>query len=553
MTNSKITARAVMAAFLVSHLWLIPTILQAQELPQTKAEESNFGATSRYADVMSFIAELQRRSPLLRLETIGTSSEGRAVPLLIIGNPPPATPASLAYDRRAVVYIQANIHAGEVEGKEASLMLARDILLAKDLPYLDRLILLIAPLFNPDGNEKISPANRPHQPGPAEGVGVRPNGQNLDLNRDAMKLESPEVQGLVRNVLLRWDPLLLIDCHTTNGSYHQEVVTYSWALNPNGESSLVAYQRDRMMPEIESLLEKKYNTLAVGYGSFRDFRAPEKGWQTMEPQPRYLSNYMGLRNRLSILDENYVYADFKSRVMGCYHFLRAILDYTWTHAQEIKQLIAEADQKTILRGLHPSEKDLFFIEYELRPLANPVTVHAYEVEVIPAGEGRRPQVRPTDKINLLTIPYYSDWIGKKWVRLPFAYLITVADPDITGKLLQHGLVVEKLTTSLSLQVEAFNPKEIKSSERLYQGHRLNQIKGEYQVIEKDFIAGTVIVPTAQPLGNLAAYLLEPESDDGLVVWNFFDRHIVPQWSRELAPYPVYKLMKPVHLPREIIK
>jgi hypothetical protein len=144
-----------------------------------------------------------------------------------------------------------------------------------------------------------------------------------------------------------------------------------------------------MMPEIESALEKKYDTPAVGYGGFRDFRAPEKGWQTFEPQPRYVTNYIGLRNRLSILDENYVYADFKARIMGNYHFLRAILDYTAEHLEEVEALAAEADRRTIQRGFQSGPDGPFYVEYELRPLRNPVTVHAYETEVISQGEGQR--------------------------------------------------------------------------------------------------------------------------------------------------------------------
>jgi hypothetical protein len=315
----------------------------------------------------------------------------------------------------------------------------------------------------------------------------------------------------------------------------------------------VAYQRDKMMPEIESVLEKKYGTPAVGYGGFRDFRAPEKGWQTMDPQPRYVTNYIGLRNRLSILDENYVYADYKARVMGNYHFLRAILDFCWAHLEEINKVVAEADRKTVLKGLNPSEKDLFYIEFEVRPLEKPVTVHAYEVEVTQAAEGQRPQVRPTERIKAQTVPYYSDWIGKKGVRFPFAYLLAVPDPDIVQKLLQHGLLVEKLTQPATLEVESFSLKEIKASERPYQGHRLNKVKGEYAAVKREFAAGTFIIPTGQPLGNLAAYLLEPESDDGLIVWNFFDRHLVPQWSRELQVYPVYRLLTPTNLTKEIVK
>ena len=523
----------------------------AQEKPLTVAEQSGFKATSRYADVRDFIHKLQALSPYLRVETMATSTEGRSIPLLVIGNPLPSPRPPQGSGGRGVIYIQANIHAGEVEGKEASLMLARDILLAPDLPYLDKLVLLIAPIFNADGNERISPESRKHQGGPEQGVGVRHNGQNLDLNRDSIKLESPELRGLVANVLLRWDPLLLVDCHTTNGAYHQEVVTYSWGLNPNGDSTIVAYQKDKMMPEIEAVLEKKYGTPAVGYGGFRDYRAPEKGWETFEPQPRYVTNYIGLRNRLSILDENYVYADFKARVMGNYNFLRATLDYCAAHLEEIGKLVAEADRRAVLRGTRPSDQTTFFVEYDLRPLQNPVTVHAYETVVIPRGEGQRPEIRATDKVEVHTVPYYSDWVGKRSVQFPYAYVLGVPDSEVLARLRQHGLLVEKLTEAATLEVEVFRVKELKSEERSYQGHHLNQVKGECAVETKIFPVGTFIIPTAQPLGGLAAYLLEPESDDGFLVWNFFDRYIVPQWSRELQTYPVYKLMNPANLVREI--
>ncbi len=524
----------------------------AQEKPLTVAERSQWKATSRYADVMAFIAELRRLSPFLRVETLCTSTEGRDVPLLVIGKPlpgmpaplGPGLPAELSSDPRKIIYIQANIHAGEVEGKEATLMLVRDILLDGKAPYLDKLILLVAPIFNADGNERISPRNRSDQPGPEQGVGVRHNGQNLDLNRDAMKLETPEVAGLVGNVLNRWDPVLLVDCHTTDGAFHQEVVTYSWALNPNGNPGLIAYQRDRMMPEIEAILEKRYATMAVGYGGFRDLKSPEKGWESMEHEPRYVTNYVGLRNRLSILDENYVHADFRTRVMGNYAFLKAILDYCEAHSEEMARLAAEADRQTIARGENPADKDIFYTEFELRPLERPVTVHAFETEVIPQGEGRRPLVRPTDKVNVLTIPYYADWEGKSGVRLPFYYIIDVPDRQVVDNLLKHGIVVERLREPVALEVEAFKPTEVKAAPRLFQGHWMDQVKGEYAPEKKEFPAGTYLVPTAQPLGNLAAYLLEPRSDDGLLVWNFFDRYLVPQWGRALQDYPVYKMMGP---------
>ena len=209
------------AALTVVGLTLAAGFAPAQSKgPLTVAESTNYAATSRYADVMTFIREMQKLSPLIRVETYFRSFEGRDVPLMIIGNPLPASPFDPPKLKKPVIYIQANIHAGEVEGKEAVLMLARDILLEAKPPYLDKLVLIICPIFNADGNEKINPANRRQQPGPEHGVGVRTSGQNLDLNRDAIKVESYEVRGLLEKVLNQWDPILLVDCHTTDGAWH---------------------------------------------------------------------------------------------------------------------------------------------------------------------------------------------------------------------------------------------------------------------------------------------------------------------------------------------
>jgi murein tripeptide amidase MpaA len=165
---------------------------------------------------MTFIGQLKKSSNFIRVEYIAQSAEGRALPLLIIGNPLPKSPEQMKNDNRIVIYIQANIHAGEVEGKEATLMFARDLLSEKKPELLRHVVFLICPIFNPDGNEKISPLNRTNQNGPVNGVGLRYNGQMLDLNRDAMKAESPEMQGVITKVFNAWDPSIFMDCGTGN-------------------------------------------------------------------------------------------------------------------------------------------------------------------------------------------------------------------------------------------------------------------------------------------------------------------------------------------------
>src|SRR5579872_7392801 len=228
-----------------------------QELPKTTAESTNYRATSRYADVVACISAIQRIDPDVRVETFATTNEGRALPLVIAGPPGVVDPRTARASGLPIVFIMANIHAGEVEGKEAAQMLLRD-LVSKSRKLRNDMVVLIAPIYNADGNEPISTEHRKTQNGPPEGVGVRENAQGLDLNRDYMKLESPEARGLVANVLNRWDPLLTVDLHTTNGSFHGYQLTYAPMLNPDAPAEIIDFERDTLLPQIRERMRSEH-------------------------------------------------------------------------------------------------------------------------------------------------------------------------------------------------------------------------------------------------------------------------------------------------------
>ena len=518
----------------------------------TTAEKTDFASTSRLIDVIDFIQSLKKNYPQnIKIENLATSTEGRDIPLVFLGNPFPESPNNIINDGRIIVYVQANIHAGEVEGKEAIQMLIRDILMKETDDYLRNVLLIICPVFNADGNEKISKENRTHQNGPVNGVGVRHNGQLLDLNRDAMKLETPEVTALV-NVLNKWDPALLIDLHTTNGSYHKESPTFTWMMNANTESSLTDFMREDMMPWVNTNLTDKYNTLNCFYGEFLDIRNPDKGWESYAFEPRYIVNYVGLRNRLSILNENYVYADFKTRVMGCYNLLKSILDYVSANNDTIKKLLKETDAKVIARGINPAERDSFAVEFTNTPTPKPITINTFVLENYNDQNGRD-RVRPTDKVKPVTVPYYANWIPKRNVKFPFAYLIAYPDPDVINLLKKHGLKIEEIKEAVTLEVQTIKTIELKPSSRLNQGHYNDSIKVEYINEQKEIPSGTLIIRTAQPLANLIAYLLEPETDDGLLYWNYWDKYLAPQWGRSFLPYPVSKVLSAQKIVSEEIR
>lgn len=513
----------------------------AQSNLLTTAEKSDYKSTSTYAEVMEFIDDLLEQSDLIKMETMSTSTEGRDVPLLIIADPLPESTEDLKNDERIVVYLQANIHAGEVEGKEATLMYMRDLLKDKPNDIFKNVILLVCPVLNPDGNEKFSIKNRTNQVGPDNGVGVRHNGQFLDLNRDALKLETPEISGVVKNVFNRWDPAITVDCHTTNGSYHEEPVTFTWMMNPNGDRKLINFMRDEMMPGVHRTLWDKYDVENVFYGEFFDRMNVDTGWISYAAEPRFLVNYIGIRNRLGILNENYVYADFKTRINGCYYLLKTITEYAAENKDEIKKKLNQADEAMLIRS-STTQLDSFAIEYKGQATPEKVTIKAIEADTIPGMKGYW-RYKQSDRKRTVSVPYIADYYATKNVAVPFAYILSVPDPDILENLKTHGIEISKLDEDLSAKVEAYKIEELKGAKRLYQGHYNNSIKGEFVTDTITFKTGTYIIYSAQKLGNVASYLLEPEADDGYVKWNFLDRYLVPQWGRSYYPYPVYKLMR----------
>jgi hypothetical protein len=265
-----------------------------------------------------------------------------------------------------------------------------------------------------------------------------------------------------------------------------------------------------------------------------------------------MSNYYGLRNRLAILNENYVYADYKSRVLGCYYLIRSLAEYASGNREEIKKMLREADIKTIARGNSPAATDSFAIEYKVRALPEPVTIKTYEADLVTGPDGRR-SFKRSDRRKDVTVPYYIDYYPSRSVRFPFAYLITQVDPEVLTLLKIQGVITEKLSEPSKIIAERFEISELKGSSRLNQGHYTNTISGKFISDTTDFPAGTIVVRTAQPLANLAAYLLEPQSNDGLMTWNYFDKYLVPQWGSGYYTYPVYKVIGRAALKTQPVK
>ncbi len=524
---------------------------------KSRAESTNFQETSRYADVVKFFTELAAASPLIRQETFGHSVEGRALPLVILADPPVAHPQEAVAAGKTIVFVMANIHAGEVEGKEALQPLALRIARGDLHPLLQNLVILFAPIYNADGNERIDVHNRTDQYGPVGGVGIRENARGLDLNRDYMKLEAPESKSLVA-LFNRWDPHLTVDLHTTDGSYHAYHLTYSPTLNPCADPRLIAFERDQLLPAVTSAMRLRHNFRTYYYGNFSTrealgselerFAAARPGepvvtkvWRTFDHRPRFGNNYVGLRNRLTILSEAYSHLDFPGRVKVTGAFVEEILQYANAHAGEIRALTHQVD----VDQSHPGNaaRPPLGVEFSLHPLPEEVDLLVGDVTQIKHPVTGIPMIAMVeDKVVPTRMPDYGAFAATRTVPGAHAYLFAPAPgmTNVLSNLREHGVRVEELTAPLTVPADKFHLTDVKHAARPFAGHRATRLTGKFVTETQTFPEGTVIVRCTQPLGRLVAYLLEPESDDGLVTWNFLDEQL-----RVGQDYPIWKVVESI--------
>ncbi len=508
----------------------MPASVAAQS---TRAERTAYRETSSYADVVAFLDSLRRRGAGIRLDTLGVSAEGRAIPLVIASRPLVSDPAAARSSGKPVIYVQANIHAGEVEGKEATLMLLRDLTLGPRPALLDSVVLLLVPLYNADGNERLAPGeeNRPGQNGPAM-VGRRANGGGLDLNRDYVKMEAPETRAAA-TLLRTWDPDVFVDLHTTNGSYHGYLLTYAPGLNPN-ETPAATYVRDRFLPTLRQRMAGRHAQPTFSYGNFRnqDPDSLAQGWETYDPRPRFGTNWFGVRGRLSILSEAYSNADFASRVSVTYNFVRELLSLAAEERTAIGAVTRDSDR------LRPDS-------VTVRSALGPPTLQDVVAELTGnsgEGTGMYARRRRTGVFRTIRMPVYDRFTAARREAVPAAYLLPPTLEPVATLLRRHGIMVTRLAADWRGPVERFIVDSVIAGAE-FEGHRPVRLEGRWRAGSPGVAgSGWFLVSTDQPLGLLAAYLLEPASEDGVTTWNFLDGSLASG-----SDHPVLRSRGPVRV------
>jgi hypothetical protein len=486
---------------------------------QTRPERTGFTETSTYDDVVRFMEAVARTSPDIHLATFGRTTEGRTLPLAVVGAPA-ATPEAVRATGKLRVHIQGNIHGGEVEGKESAQMLLRDLAQGKHAAWLQSMVLIIAPIYNADGNERFGLRNRGAQHGPIGGMGQRPNAQGFDLNREHMKLDSPEARAFAR-LMTEYDPHVSMDLHTTNGTRHAYHITYAPPLNPATDPAIIELLRGDWLPSVTKTIRSKYDWDYYYYGNLtggaggRGGQGGERAWRTFDHRPRFNNNYIGLRNRFAILSEAYSYASFQDRIVATSRFIEEVVAYAHANAATIRQIAEAADAKRLvgtelsLRAEMHHTGTIEILMGETRDDPHPVTGYVMQLRV----DGVRNPEKVAD---------YSTFRSTESTRVPAFYYIpsTLAVP--LERLAAHGVTMTALLEPKVVQVEEFLIESSTAAERPFQGRRERTLTGAWVAAERKLPAGTLRVDMTQPLARLAFYLIEPRSDDGLVNWALMD-------------------------------
>lgn len=481
--------------------------------PATVAESSGYRATSTHAEVMAFLAELERlQSPLLHVSTFGRTPQGRELPLLVLSSAGVADAASARALERPVVLLQNCIHAGEVEGKESALMLVRDLVVGREAGLLDHVTVLVVPIFNADGNDAMDVANRALQIERLHGqdgpplVGTRVNAGGINLNRDYIRHESLEMRLLQTRVNHVWEPDLTVDSHATNGSVHRFAMTYDVPHTvESGRAEPIAFMRDTLLPEVTDAVRRNAGLDSGWYGNFaEDERALDargeadpasavrEGWMTYPHHPRFGSNYRGLTGRLDLLLECYSYLTFEERVRTTYAWLLETLQAAAARADQITQLVATSARP----------RDRIAIRYRLEAMAGSVQIPT-----------RQPRTRTGAEVTV-TLPHLARFVGTAVVDRPRGYVV----PERLAPFLRgHGLRLEEAPARTTVEVPTFVGASHVHGRGILEASGVGQREVSWaRQVGPRSEEPSVLVPTDQPLGALAVYLCEPESDDGLV-------------------------------------
>jgi len=515
---------------------------------QTIPEKTNYEKTTSSYQVHEFINVLQWNSENVHVFNMFTSELRKVCPVVVLANPRITSPQEAKASGKPVIYLQGSIHPPESPGKEALLMLMRDILLGEKKYLLDNQIILFCPNFNVDGTDTWSTSDRLPKL-----QGTRTNALGYDLNRDAIKLETNNVRALNRNVFSRWDPVLVHDTHCMGGVRHAYPIVYAASNVPTAHPEPRGYVTNKLFPAVQKAAKEKWGLeIFFHCGADRD-KWPPTEWShdraAWTVEGKFVVSGYGLRNRMSILVESVWYNTFEKHIYSQYVYARELLEYTNTHGKEMMKICQDADKEVVDQVLAKAEtgqlKNWVEGKYASKGKIDLLMYPKIEYELIPGTSVRRikPGVLERGPEVVHGVEDLTKPVGTKEATFPRGYLIPADLSHIVEKLRIHNIEVKVLEKPIKASGEEYVIDKLEKV-RL-RGYEMTKLEGGFfKSAGKEFPAGTYQVDLAQPLANLAFYCLEPEVGDGFVGWNLLNEYLESLGvEKNSVVYPVFKYLK----------
>jgi len=514
----------------------------------TVAEKTGYTRTASSTEVLEFLDALRWSSESMLMINMFTTNLRRTGAAAVLASPRVASPDEAAKSGKTVVYLQGNIHAYEPEAKEALMMLMRDILFGKRKRLLDDLIVIVCPNLNVDGTDTLSLSEgTPHL------LGSGTNAQNINLNRDAVRIETAEIAGLYRTVFNRWDPVLIYDGHLMGRVQHGYAIGYATCTVPTAHPGPREYVFDKLFPAVREATRKTFG-LEVFTHCETDGKWPPTAWSheraMWTTEAKFIANAYGLRNRMAILAETPGHESFERRIYAHYALIAGVLDYAAAHGKEMQEVCRAADRDVVEAVKSKAESG------ELRNFVagtygsyGKVDVFVYKdrnVSTLLPGTSVRAKIAP----HMLRAPelvrgleFLCKPVGTVEARVPRGYLIPAELGFVADKLRAHNVKVEALAKPVKAAGEEFVVDKVGQGRS--GGYSMIKLDGAFAPSPvKEFPAGTFRVDLAQPLANVAFYFLEPQAADGFAGWGVFDEYFKTAGADERSVvYPIYKYFR----------
>src|SRR6266850_4456139 len=500
---------------------------------RTPSESSNYRTTPRYNETMAYLRRVAAAAPRqVKFETFGKTGEGRDLVAVIFSRDGNFDPAALHRAGRPVLLLQNAIHAGEMDGKDACLALARDMVVTKTrVSLLERAVVVIIPIYNADGHERVSAYNRINQNGPTE-MGWRTNAVNLNLNRDYMKADAVETRAFLR-LWNRWLPDYFVDNHVTDGADFQYDVTYAIDTGPDVSPATAEWQRSAVAPYLEKSVTNSGHLISP-YFSFVDESDPGKGAALTQDVPRFSTGYGVVQSRPAMLVEMHMLKDYKTRVTGNYEIMRAMLEVMNRDAAKLVENNRAADAATIAAGKTHDPQAKFPLRLKASSETAPVHFRGYKFERVPSDISGKNWIQYSHEPLEIIVPLPVKLEVAAAVAPPAAYLVPAQWTDVIDRLTAHGVAVRRITAAWSGEVETYRCERMHWQEKPFEGRHPITAIGDLSehpdarplcrpVRERfSFPAGSALVPLDQRAAKVAIHFLEPDGPDSAVAWGFFD-------------------------------